>query len=96
MKSIESFEGYQKAVRERHWQRIVKQVTVILMNRMRIGEGNHLVGILGDPSSRCNQEAIRSWVEESIGSLETRDADQVSAYLEGELLSYFTDIRMRH
>ena len=94
MKSIDKFPGYSQAIQRKCHQQLVRQVTIILMNRLMIGDGNNLVGIIGSDIARTNNEAINSWVESAIGYMEIRSPNEVAAFLGDELSDYLTKINL--
>jgi len=94
MKSIDNFPGYRQAIQRKRHQQLVRQVTVILINRLMIGDGDNLVGIVGSDAARTNNEAISSWVESTIGYMEIRSPNEVAAFLGDELTGYLTDMNL--
>lgn len=94
MKSIDNFPGYRQAIQRKLHQQLVRQVTVILMNRLMIGDGDNLVGIVGSDIARTNSEAVSSWIESSIGYMETRSPNEVAIFLVDELTNYLTDMNL--
>ncbi len=94
MKSIDNFPGYREAIQRKRHKQLIRQVTQILMNRLMIGDGDNLVGIIGSDIARTNNEAVRSWVESVIGYTETRSPDEVTRFLADELTRYLTTVNL--
>ena len=94
MKAIDSYPGYRQAIQKKHWKHLVIQVTTILINRLMIGDGNNLVGLIGCNDARTNKEAIHTWVENSMGYTETRSPNEVANYLSEELVAGLTNMNL--
>lgn len=67
-------EKLERAQANQRRQRLVRQVAIILVNRMRISTGRELVGLIGRGNERNNGEALITWIEGRLAE-ESVDGD---------------------